>query len=281
MADINLNINILDGAGCPTIAYIDTTSLSVTINGGAPILTDNNITEPVPQDTTVIITVDKDGYDSYNESIEVAAIDKTIFIILNESVDTDFINITEACHSYTITNNGTSSDQDVTYTITDLDGNVIDDNLNVELDFSESKVFTSSTDGVYLLIVKDSDDVIIRNYVIMDICNILACYTARVKNILCACNCEESDCQDYCKKDYDMKRINLLFFDLFNRINREYRLNSYYSTVDEATITELTTAQEDIDKLLTYCSTCGDNTDINLATVLSNTSTPSSDCGCS
>ncbi len=279
MADINLNINILDSAGCPTIVYVDTTSLSVTVNGGSPILTDNNITEPVPQDTTVIITVDKTGYDSYNESIEVAAIDKTIFILLSETAEADFLNITAACHSYTITNNGTTSAQDVTYTITNLDDEVINDNLNIELAFGESKVFTTTEDGVYLVIVKDVDDDIIRNYVILDICTIQACYTNRVKAILCDCGCD--DCQDYCKKDYDMKRINLLFFDLFNRINREYRLNSYYSTIDEAELNTLVRAQDIIDELNTYCSTCGDSTTPNTATILNSTSTSNSDCGCS
>ena len=43
MANINLTINILDSEGCPTIAYIDTTTLSVTVNGGSPILTDNSL----------------------------------------------------------------------------------------------------------------------------------------------------------------------------------------------------------------------------------------------
>ncbi len=144
MADINLNINVLDSAGCPTVSYIDTTDLSITINGGSPILTDNNITEPVPQDTTVIINVDKTGYNSYNESIDVTDVDKTIFVVLTETVDVDFINISEACHSYTITNNGTSSDQDITYTITDLDNNVIGDNLNVTLAFGLELYFSCS-----------------------------------------------------------------------------------------------------------------------------------------
>ncbi len=78
-----------------------------------------------------------------------------------------------------------------------------------------------------------------------------------------------------------MKRIFLLGFDLLNRINREYRLNSYYTTIDEAKILELATAQDIIDKLNNYCSTCGDsNTDVNFGTVINNTPS-NSDCGCS
>ncbi len=281
MADINLNINVLDGAGCPTLLFIDTTNLSITINGGSPILTDNSITEPVPQDTTVTIEITKTGYDGYSNSVDVAAIDVTLNIVLNETVPVDFINITEACHSYTITNNGTSSDDDVTYTITDLDNVVIGDNLNVELVFDSSKTFTTTEDGVYLVIVKDVDDVIIRQYVILDICDILKCVTARILAILCVdCDCQTNDCVDYCKLNYELQRIHLLGFDLLNRINREYRLNSYYTTIDEAKILELATAQDIIDKLNNYCSNCGTDT-VNFGTVLNNTSTSNSDCGCS
>lgn len=281
MADINLNIKILDGSGCPTLSLIDTTGLSIVINGGTPILTDNEITEPVPQDTTVTIVVEKIGYDGYSNSIDVEATDITYFIVLEETVPVDFINISEACHSYTITNNGTTADDNVTYSITDLDNVVIGDNLDVVLDYDTSKVFAPTEDGIYLVIVKDDEDVIIRQYVIIDICTILNCVTNRILSILCTdCGCGTGDCNDYCKKDYDMKRIFLLGFDLLNRINREYRLNSYYTTIDEAKIYELRTAQDIIDKLINYCDSCGSST-INFGTVLNNTSPSNTGCGCS
>lgn len=280
MANINLTVNVLDGAGCPVLSAINTTNLAVIING-AEYDTTNPVIEAVPQDTTVTLFISKTGYDSYIGSIDVTSVDQTINVILNESAAIEPVTIVQTCHSYTITNTGTTSDDDVTYTVTDLDSNVITDYLNISIPFGESNTFASSEDGVYLLIVRDVDEEIIRNYVIIDICNILACYTSRLLTILCPdCDCE--DCQDYCKKDYDMKRINLLFFDLFNRINREYRLNSYYTIVDDAKITELTTTQEDIDKLSSYCSTCGGDTSVNSTSVLNITnSTSNSDCGCS
>lgn len=285
MADINLNINVLDGNGCPTLMFIDTTDLSITINGGTPILADNAITEPVPQDTTVTIEITKTGYDGYSNSIDVEAVDVTLNIVLNEAIPVDFINITESCHSYTINNTGTTSDEDVTYSITDLDNVVIGDNLDVVLDHDSSKVFTTTEDGVYLVIVKDSENVIIRQYVILDICDILACVTSRILAILCKdCDCHNDDCIDYCKLNYELQRIHLLGFDLLNRINREYRLNSYYTTIDEAKIYELRTAQDVIDKLNNYCGDCGTSSadTTNFGTVYNTTSsTSNSDCGCS
>ncbi len=279
MANINFNLFVLDGDNCPTLQLIDTTNLSITVNGGSPILADNSIVEVIPQDTTVTLEISKTGYDGYVNSIDVAASDVTYYVVLSATVPTDFITITQTCHSYEINNGGTSSAEDVTYTVTDLDNNVIDDNLNIELEFDTSKTITFTSDGVYIIIVKDVSDAVIRRYVILDICTILSCFTNRILDILCKdCGCND-DCTDYCKKDYDMKRIFLLGFDLLNRINREYRLNSYYTTIDDAKILELRTAEDIITKLLAYCSECG-STDINFSTVLSNNSS-NSDCGCS
>lgn len=280
MADINLNINILDGANCPTIEYINEDDLSIVVNEGSPILEDNSTTVAVPQDTTVTIVVEKEGYDSYNQSIDVGATDETIFIVLSETIPVDFINISQSCHSYTFTNNGTTEEQDVTYTITDLDDNVIGDNEDVELAFGASTTFTSTADNIYLVIVKDTDEAVIRIYIIIDYCNIRKCLSNRILAIICDCGCQDNDCTDYCKKDFEMKRIFLLQFDLFNRINREYRLNSYYTTIDDLDVNNLKTAQELMNKLNEYCGLCNETTQ-NYNAVLSNYSTTNSGCGCS
>lgn len=280
MADINLNINILDNAGFPTLSLIDTTDLSITVNDGTPTLADNSITELIPQDTTVTIVVDKTGYDSYVNSVDVTDVDKTIYISLSETVVLDFLNIAEDCHSFVITNNGTTEDDNVTYTITNLDGVAITDYEDIVLDYGTSKTFTSTADNIYIWVVKDAEGDIIRNYIIIDYCDIRQCISNRILNILCDCDCKAGDCQESnCKKDFEMKRIFLLQFDIFSRINQEYRLNSYYSTIDDLQVQELKTAQEEMDKLNKYCSTCGDTTISNDGT-LSYTTTKSP-CGCS
>lgn len=280
MADINLNINILDGSDCPTLTYIDEADLSITVNDGTPELNDNSITVAVPQDTTVTIVVEKEGYDSYNESIDVGDSETTVFIALNETIPVDFISISQSCHSYIITNNGTTEADNVTYTITDLDDNVIGDNEDVELVYGASTTFTSEKDNVYLVTVKDTEDAIIRIYVIIDYCNVRKCISNRILAINCDCGCKNNDCTDYCKKDFEMKRIFLLQFDLFNRINKEYRLNSYYTTIDDLDVNNLKTAQEIMDKLNDYCSLCNETTQ-NYNAVLSNYKTTNSGCGCS
>lgn len=192
----------------------------------------------------------------------------------------DFIKILESsCHTYTIKNCSDLDSNDCSFTITDMEDNIIEGYENIDLDHASSSVFTSTEDGVYKVIIKNSSDVVIRNYIIIDLCTILSCLSNRILEILCACDCEDKSCTDWCKKDYDLKRIFLLGFDLFNRVNREYRLNSYYTTFDQATINSLTSTNSIIEKLSTYCSSCG-NTNINFGNVL-NSSNSSSDCGCS
>lgn len=285
MANINLNINVLDGTTCPTLVLIDETTLSIIINEGSPILGDSSISTPVPQDSTVTITVDKTGYNSYVNTIDVSAIDVNINIVLTQTVVVDFINITNSCHSYIITNKGTDSSSNVTYDITDLDNNIIGTNQDIELDFGTSKTFVTTSDGVYIVIVKDNSATIIRQYIILDYCNILNCISNRILNILCECDCEVDNCnQDFCKQNFELERIFLLGFDLLNRINKEYRLNSYYTTIDDIKLNDLKATQDIIDKLNLYCSTCGDvdpNNTINFSTILNNSNTSKSDCGCS
>lgn len=279
MADINLNINILDNAGFPTLSLIDTTNLSIIVNAGTPTLVDNIITALVPQDTSVTVEVTKTGYDSYANSIDVTAVDKTIYIVLSETAVVDFINITESCHTFTITNNGTTTNDNVTYTVTNLDGVPIEGYSDIVLNFSVSKVFTSPSDNIYIIVVKDSIGNIIRNYIVIDYCSIRDCLSNRILSILCACDCEDNDCIDYCKKDYEMKRIFLLQFDLFNRINKEYRLNSYYSTIDDLKVKDLKTAQDIMDKLNTYCADCGDS--FSTSSIITDNGISKSPCGCS
>lgn len=282
MADINLNINILDGAGCPTLSLIDTTDLSIVVNEDSPVLADNSITVAIPQDTTVTIVVEKTGYNSYANTIDVEAIDKSINVVLNETVAEPPITISKSCHSFVITNTGTTSDDNLTYTITDLDNTIIGDNEDVELIYSASKTFTSSSDNIYILIIKNADEEIIANYIIIDYCTVLQCISNKISDVLCDCDCHTNNCEDFCKRDFELKRIFLLGFDILSRINKEYRLNSLYSTIEDAKVQELKTAKEEIDKLNTYCSTCGDSSTTTTGTSVLNitTNTSTTGCGC-
>lgn len=286
MANINLNLNILDGTTCPTIILVDPTTLSVIINEGTPILGTNVISFAIPQSSLVTIEVDKTGYNTYINTLTVGLVDITLNIILNQTVVVDFINIINACHNYTINNNGLDSTKNVTFTITDLNNNVITNYLNVPLNFSTSNLFSTTSDGVYIVIVKDNTQTIIRNYIILDYCDILNCISNRILDILCTCNSTApSSCDDYCKKNFELERISLLFNDLMNRVNKEYSLNQFYTTLDSIKVNDLTSTQTVINSLISYCSQCGctSPTDVvDYSTILSiNNNTTNSNCGCS
>jgi hypothetical protein len=278
---VDLTLNILDGTNYPTLELLEATGISIVINGGASIDDVNTTTQSVTENTFVTIVVSKTGYDDYNNTVNVLEenLELNIVMSLSEQEPCDFLEIQEtSCHIYTLVNSGTTSDDNVTFTITDLDYVALEDYTNIELNFESSTTFTAPEDNVYLAIFRNTDNDIICQFVIIDLCTILSCVTNRIQDILCHCDCEDSDCTDYCKKDYDLKRIFLLGFDLFNRVNREYRLNSFYTTIDQAKITELKDAADVIEKLNSYCSECGD-TDINFGTILSPNINP--DCGCS
>lgn len=193
--------------------------------------------------------------------------------------------INNGCHNYTIQNCSTSSSKDSYYTITDLDNNIIDSQNNIALVHGASNNIITPKDGVYKFIIKNSSLVTIGTYLVIDICTISTCLISRIQNIICDCDCKdknnhESNCIDYCKETYILDRMILVGYDLLSRVNREYRLNSLYTTLDTTTLDQMTTTQNDINKLLDYCSQCGcgSNSSTNISSINSNNN--SSDCGC-
>ncbi len=280
MAVVYLNVSVFSGELYPVLTPFNTESIVVTVDDvDYSIYPDGYVSVPVNTNTTVGVTISNEGYGSYSGIENIGDVDSNLIVALDLLTTSDFINITEDCHTFTITNSATTEDDNVTYTITDLDGNVVGDNEDVVLDFETSKTFTSTSDNIYIVVVKDDEGNIIRNYVVIDYCDIRSCISNRILDILCSCGCE--DCVDYCKKDFEMKRIKLLQEDLFNRINTEYRLNSYYSTLDNMRVNDLKTTEDVLDKLKSYCGNCNsDSTTITISVSNVNNSNKSG-CGCS
>ena len=97
--------------------------------------------------------------------------------------------------------------------------------------------------------------------------------------MLCSCQSKGSArCKDYCAARYDLNRILVLGYDLFNRLNNEYSLNIIYSALDNAKIVELSSIQEDINILQELCATCNDDLSGFEGTAVKKSN--SSDCGC-
>ncbi len=277
---VDLTLNILDGTNFPTLEALGATGISIILDGGAPTLDVNTLTTSVTENTFISIEVSKTGYTTYNNTVNVLEENLELNIVLESSEvePCEFLSVTEvSCHVYTLANTGTTSDDNTTFTITDLDYTPITGYSNIALNFESTATFTAPQDNVYIAIIRNTDNEIICQFVIIDLCTVLSCVTNKIQDILCSCDCENDDCEDLCEKDYELKRIFLLGFDLFNRVNREYRLNSFYTTIDQAKINELKTAADVITKLNSYCSECGDST--SSGTVLG--SNINHDCGCS
>jgi hypothetical protein len=277
---VNLIVNVFDDSSFPTLTPLDPTGISITIGTNSAVTNVNTLTTSVSESSYITVLVTKEGYTDYFTTIAIENSNVTIVVAMTpiSTQACSFISITEGvCHQYTITNSGTTSDQNVTYSIVDLDYNPVTGYTNIPLNYGNTSNFTSTSDNVYIVIFRDQSSNIICNMIIMDLCSIMSCITNKLKDILCDCDCKKDKCHDFCKDLYDLDRILVLGFDLLNRVNREYRLNSFYSTIDEAKIYELKTAKDVIDKLNSYCFECMDsqpasNTFIGVI---------KKDCGCS
>lgn len=194
----------------------------------------------------------------------------------------NYIKIAEtSCHVYTITNCSDLSSNDSIVTVTDLDNNVLTGYDDVALAAGGSLVLNTPSDGLYIVIVKDSTgETIIEQFVVIDICDVTNCLQTKIQELLCDCDCKKNtvDCTDYCKKRYELNAIEALSFSLFNKINKEYSLNSIYTTFDASKLAELFTMEDYIDRINSYCG-CTGNTSGNGLSVF--TTSTNSDCGCS
>jgi hypothetical protein len=194
----------------------------------------------------------------------------------------NFIKITEtSCHIYTIYNCSDLESSNVLVTVRDLDDNILEGYNDVSLTNGSNITLTTPSDGVYIVMIKDADDeTVIEQFVIIDICDLVNCLQTKIQELLCGCDCKQNtvDCTDYCKKRYDLNAIEALAFSLFNKINKEYRLNSIYTTFNTSTLAELTTMKNYIDAINSYCGCTGNSTGTG-TTIFGNSS--NSNCGCS
>lgn len=194
----------------------------------------------------------------------------------------NYIKISEtSCHVYTITNCSDLSQNDSIVTVTDLDNTIVTGYDDVSLLAGGSLVLNTPSDGLYIVIIKDSTgETIIEQFVVIDICDVTNCLQTKIQELLCDCDCKKNtvDCTDYCKKRYDLNAIEALAFSLFNKINKEYSLNSIYTTFDASKLAELFTMENYIDRINSYCG-CTGNTSGNGLSVF--TTSTNSDCGCS
>lgn len=194
----------------------------------------------------------------------------------------NFIKITEtSCHLYTIYNCSDLETSNVLVTIRDLDDNILEGYDDVSLTNGSNITLTTPSDGVYIVMIKDADNnEVIEQFVLIDICDLINCLQTKIQELLCSCDCNQNtvDCTDYCKKRYDLNAIEALAFSLFNKINKEYRLNSIYTTFDTSTLAELATMKNYIDAINSYCGCTGNST--GTGTTLFTTSS-NSNCGCS
>lgn len=178
-------------------------------------------------------------------------------------------------HSYKVCN-GHLTDS-IKISITDLDGVAVSPYTDVTITAGSNNDFTFSADGIYIFVAETTADVIISRFIIIDTYDVTNCIGTKIQNILCSeCGCNK--CKDYCKGRWEMNRIFPTFLTLMALVNREKKLNSIYTALDSAKVTELTTINTLLTKLSTFCESCG-TLDLDNNSIVDNYD--DQDCGCS
>ncbi|HEY8363957.1 MAG TPA: hypothetical protein VIK84_00165 [Haloplasmataceae bacterium] len=178
-------------------------------------------------------------------------------------------------HSYKVCN-GHLTDS-IKVSITDLNGAAVNSYTDITIAAGSNSDFTFSTDGIYIFVAKTTADVIISRFIIIDVYDVTNCVGIKIQNILCSdCGCNK--CKDHCKGRWEINRILPTFLTLMALVNREKKLNSIYTSLDSAKITELTTMDALLTKLSTFCESCG-TLDLDNNSIVDNYD--DQDCGCS
>lgn len=178
-------------------------------------------------------------------------------------------------HSYKVCN-GHLTDS-VKISITNLDESPVSDYTDIVIDAATNTDFDLSVDGIYIIKAETSEDVLISRFIIIDVYDTTNCIGSKIQNNILCSNCGGDKCKDYCKSRWEMNRILPLFISLMALVNREKKLNSIYTALDSAKLIELTTINTLLEKLSTFCESCG-SLDLDNNSIID--SYDDNDCGC-
>jgi hypothetical protein len=213
-----------------------------------------------------------------NYTLTVTLTDCAEILVLEETIKVcNYVVVSRnsTSHSYKVCN-GHSTDS-IKISITDLDESPINSYTDIVIDPITNTDFNLGSDGIYILKVETSLDVLISRFIIIDTYDVTNCIGSKIQNNILCTNCGGNKCKDYCKSRWEMNRILPTFLTLMSLVNREKKLNSIYTSLDTSKVTELTTINTLLEKLATFCESCG-TIDLDSNSIVDNYD--NNDCGC-
>jgi hypothetical protein len=177
---------------------------------------------------------------------------------------------TTAAHAFTVCN--ASPTNDIEFTVTDFEGNELSGYVDIPVLQGEESIVTLPSDGVYVVNFYDTTtSAELGNKIVVDYSDLNLCLINTLQKVLCN---TDDECTNYCKDKYYLDRIIPLATLFFAKANTEIQLNHIYPTITTEKYAQLQTIQNILNKLNTYCDTCGSNTNT------TNNSMSVGDCGC-
>lgn len=287
-------VNQLENSCCYTKGEGVTITPTVTLVRDGAIASDHTITYQVidPEGNEVSLGSATFSLDALNmdlvftpEALGTYAISATVndvtcdeSFLKTMSVETcDFVVLDYVdCNTYTINNK--SSATDMTYTITSIDGVVIEDAGS--LIAGDTATVTFSDISLYLVAATFTPRGGVETtltYVLNNYCGLDDCIATYILDILCG---EERRCVP-CPDDVELNQMLLLSYTYFMKLNKEYGWNNFYSTLEDSKLAELTNIKQTMDKLNAFCSRRSCNTaSFNTAAATGSYTWPTS-AGCS
>jgi len=161
----------------------------------------------------------------------------------------NFVVITYAgCNTFNISNK--SSATDMSFNITDLEGNVV--NQGGALQPGASIQATFKQFGLYIVnVTYTRDNVIVQEkYVLNGYCELEACLSQYIMDLLCVV----PDRCNPCPPETELNQVLLLYNAYFMKVNKLFATNNFYTALEDGLLAELTSIQQIMDKIYNFCS---------------------------
>lgn len=193
------------------------------------------------------VTVEVNDLECEQTYVETFIVETCNFVVL-EYID---------CNDFELSNR--SSATTMTYSLSDVaDSATVVQSGTLEAQKAISLSF--ATTSLYIMTVTyTKDDVLItEEYVLNNYCNIEACFTAYIEDLLCS---PEERCSP-CPPESDLKQMFLFYNTYFMKINKLFNENSFYTALDAEGLDEITTLKQLMDEILSFCNrrSCTDST---------------------
>jgi hypothetical protein len=154
-----------------------------------------------------------------------------------------------ACGSFIITNN---SPVDVSISVDGIDDSVVITDQNIPT--TESYTLEVTDPLIYFLtatyIPVGEIDEVEEVYVLNNYCAVNDCISSYILDVVCE---DTRECKE-CPSETDLNQLLLLVYTYTMKLNEEYGISNFYTTLNQSQLQDFTTIQSVMDRLVKFCN---------------------------